>query len=157
MSDPPAKGVDGASVFADLEAIKAPIDEVEETEELLTRVPVRRPNKKWFVRVHPEHSLPVSLIEDEESRDLYLVLPGIRAELTDYARTYTLHLAINRQGTHFLWPVPAPDSNGRQLDWHATHRTAAETAKTKWVQMIPDMSIYGVVSGESSQGFMARA
>ncbi len=65
----------------------------------------------------------------------------MRAELSDYAKTFTLHLAINRQGVHFLWPVPAPDPNGRQLDWHATHRTAAETAKTRWLQMIPDMSI----------------
>ncbi len=76
MSDPFANGVDGASVFHNLDAIKAPLDEAEETEEILTRVPVRKPNKKWFIRVHPTASLPVSLVEDEEARELYLVTPG---------------------------------------------------------------------------------
>jgi hypothetical protein len=141
MSDPFVNGVDGASVFADLDAIKAPIDGVEETEELLARVPVRKPNKKWFVRVHPDYGFPVTLLEDDESGDLYLVLPGIRAELADYAKTFSLHLAMNRQGVTFLWPVPVPDPNGRQMDWHVVHRKAAETAKTKWLQMIPDMAI----------------
>jgi hypothetical protein len=141
MSDPFVNGVDGASIFADLDAIKANLEEIEDTEELLIRVPVRKPSKKWFVRVHPEYSLPVWLIEDDESKEQYLVLKSIHAELADYSRTYTLHLAVNRQGVHFLWPGPAVDPNGRSNDWHTAHRTAAETARKKWTQVVPDMSI----------------
>jgi hypothetical protein len=140
MADPFANGIDGASVFLDLDAIKAPIDCGEETEEILTKVPVRKPNRKWFVRVHPTYFLPVSLVEDEEASETYFVLPAMRPELADYSKTVTLHVAINRQGQTFLWPVPVSDPSGRQNDWHSTHRAAAEQAKTRWLQMLPDKS-----------------
>jgi len=139
MSDPFVNGVDGASVFANLDAIKAPIDFGEETEEVLTRVPVRKPNKKWFVRVHPTKAVPIAMYEDEET-GAYCVLPSIRPELADYTKTVTLHLAVNRQGVTFLWPVPASDPAAKQNDWHSTHRAAAEQAKSRWLQFVPDMA-----------------
>src|SRR6266446_4716672 len=44
---------------------------------LLTTVPIRKPNKQDFVRVHPspEYRLTVALIELKESRETYLVMP----------------------------------------------------------------------------------
>jgi hypothetical protein len=140
MSDPFVNGVDGASVFDDLDACKANFEEPVDAEELLTEIPVRKPRKSWFVRAHPEMRQDAWLIEDEESRELFYVLPHMYAELADYCRGFTLHPAVNRQGLHFLWIVPAADPNGRKNDWHATHRTALEVARTKWVQVIPDMS-----------------
>lgn len=141
MADPFVNGVDGASVFADLDAVKANFDQPEDTEELFHRMPVCKPKKKWFVRAHPTLRQDAWLVEDEENRGHYYVLPPMYADLADYCRGYTLLPAVNRQGMHFLWTVPAPDPNGRQLDWHTTHRAAVEAARTKWVQLIPDMSI----------------
>jgi hypothetical protein len=139
MSDPFAtNGVDGASVFADLEAIKAPLDDTVETAEALADVRVGKPDKKSFVRVHPKYSLPLSLVEVEaEGRDraTYLVMPAARQALSDYAKTCVLVLAVTRQGRTFVWPTPAP---GLDNPWHKTHRHAAEQAKFKWVQMLAD-------------------
>jgi hypothetical protein len=141
MADPFVNGTDGASVFADLDAVKANFAEAEETEELLVRIPVCKPKKKWFVRAHPTLRQDAWLIEDEENHEQYYVLPPMHAELADYCRGFTLIPAVNRQGVHFLWTVPAPDPNGRNNDWNTSHRAAVEAARKKWVQMISDQTI----------------
>ncbi len=82
---------------------------------LLTTVPVRKPNRQDFVRVHPDQNYrltPAAIIEVKENRDeVYLVTPSIAQALPGEFATATLYLAINRQGVPFLWPVklPAPD------------------------------------------------
>jgi hypothetical protein len=128
----------GASVFDDLDAIRLPADSSADVEEILARVPVRKPSRKWFVRVHPTECMRIALIEDDDTREQYLVTAAIRGELADYCKHFTVHLAMNRHGHTFLWPVPSPDE-GRINEWHTTHRTAAETARTRWLQMVPDM------------------
>ena len=45
---------------------------------LLTTVPVRKPNKQDFVRVHPDPAYrltPTAIIELNEDREIYLVTP----------------------------------------------------------------------------------
>ena len=41
----------------------------------------------------------------------------------------------------FLWPQPVIDPNGREIQWHTTHRMAAERAKTEWVRMTSDLGL----------------
>src|SRR6516165_5187877 len=77
---------------------------------LLTTVPVRKPNRQEFVRVHPGPSYrltPVGIIEVKEDREVYLVPRDVALALPpQVAREVvpvTLFTAINRQGTLFLW------------------------------------------------------
>ena len=73
---------------------------------LLTTVPVRKPNRQDFVRVHPdpEYRLaPAAIIEVKEDREVYLVTPAMAKELPGEFATATLFTAINRQGV--LHPV----------------------------------------------------
>src|SRR5687768_14516462 len=54
-------------------------------ERLLTVVPVRKPAKHDFVRVHPDPEFrmsPAGIIELKEEREMYLVLPHLAAELS---------------------------------------------------------------------------
>jgi hypothetical protein len=47
---------------------------------LLTTVPVRKPNRQDFVRVHPDPGYrltPAAIIEVTEDRDVYLVMPSM--------------------------------------------------------------------------------
>jgi hypothetical protein len=47
---------------------------------LLTTVPVRRPNRQDFVRVHPDPNFrltPAAIIEMKEDREVYLVTPNM--------------------------------------------------------------------------------
>ena len=51
---------------------------------LLTTVPVRKPNRQDFVRVHPDPAYrltPAAIIELKEDREVYLVMPGMASEL----------------------------------------------------------------------------
>ena len=46
---------------------------------LLTTVPVRRPNKQDYIRVHPaeEYRMPVALIEFKEDSEIFMVTPSM--------------------------------------------------------------------------------
>ena len=50
---------------------------------LLTTIPVRRPDKQWFIRVHPDRAFrtETTLLELKEENETYLVPPHMRDEL----------------------------------------------------------------------------
>jgi hypothetical protein len=109
---------------------------------LLTTIPVRKPNKQDFIRVHPgrEYRLNVALISLQEERETYLVTPKFFAYLEESLRSvHTIYLAINRQKVLFLWPAKLPDS--RQNVWHSSALDAAERAMKEWVRVAPNMSL----------------
>jgi hypothetical protein len=88
---------------------------------LLTTVPVRKPNKQDFVRVHrdPAYRLtPAAIIELKEDREVYLLTPAMAAELPGEFAMATLYTTISRQGILHLWPVKLPGSDGKHNEWH---------------------------------------
>jgi hypothetical protein len=111
---------------------------------LLMTVPVRKPNKQEFVRVHPDPSYrltPAAIIELKEEREMYLVTPAVAAALPDEFSAMTLFTGINRQGVLFLWPVTLPAPDGRQNEWHRSAAEAAETAMEHWVRVKANMAL----------------
>jgi hypothetical protein len=111
---------------------------------LLTTVPVRRPNRQDFVRVHddPRYRLtPAAIIEVKEDREVYLVTPEMAQALLGEFSTATLHTAINRQGTLHIWPVKLPNPEGRQNEWNRSAADGAERAKKKWVRVTSSISL----------------
>jgi hypothetical protein len=60
----------------------------------LTHVPVKRPSKQDFVRVHPDENFRINaaLIELEEERVSYGVLPKLLAELDPNSYALYTHL-----------------------------------------------------------------
>jgi hypothetical protein len=111
---------------------------------LLTTVPVRKPNRQDFVRVHPDPGYrltPAAIIEVKEDREVYLVMPSMAQALTGEFATVTLLTTINRQGTLHLWPVKLPDPQGRQNEWHRSAAEGAELAMKKWVRVTASMSL----------------
>ena len=76
----------------------------------LTTVPVRKPNKTQFVRVHSENKLDTMLLKyGDNGEDLYLVDPDVMQEVEDLAKPYRLSQAIDRQNNVFFWPLAIPD------------------------------------------------
>jgi hypothetical protein len=113
-------------------------------QKLLTTVPVRKPNRQDFVRVHPDPSnrlTPAAIIEVKEDREVYLVTRNMAQALLGEFSTVTLFLAINRQGVVFLWPVKLPRPDGKHNEWHRTAAVAAELAMQKWVRVTSSMSL----------------
>jgi hypothetical protein len=111
---------------------------------LLTTVPVRKPGRQEFVRVHPDQSYrltPAAIIEVKEDREVYLVVPDMAQALVGEFSTATLFTAISRQRTLFLWPVKLPPSNGRQNEWHRSAAEGAERAMENWVRVTSSISL----------------
>jgi hypothetical protein len=120
---------------------------------LLTTVPVRKPNRQDFVRVHPDPSYrltPAAIIEVKEDRETYLVTPDMAQALAGEFATVTLFTTINRQGTLHLWPVKLPNPEGRHNEWHRSAAEGAERAQKKWVRVTASMSLGAYEIFESS-------
>jgi hypothetical protein len=110
---------------------------------LLTTVPVGKPGRQDFVRVHPDpayRASPIAIIELNEDRETYLLSPAIAQQLPGEFSVVTLYTAINRQGVIRLWYVKLPGEDGRQLEWHRSAAEAAERAMERWVRVSSNMS-----------------
>jgi hypothetical protein len=109
---------------------------------LLTTVPVKKPSRQDFIRVHPDYRHNAALIELREERETYLVHPKFYPEVEETLRSlYTIYLAINRQKVVFLWPVKLPGPDGRQTAWHTSASDCAERAMKNWVRVAANMSL----------------
>jgi hypothetical protein len=111
----------------------------------LLSVPVRKPDKSWFVRVHPDEAyrLQTAVIELKEDRETYLVAPALwpalAAESTFSPRA--LFTAVNRQDVWFLWPIRLPGADGKIDEWSRTALDAAEMASKRWVRVTANLSL----------------
>ena len=123
------------------------------TREFVT-CPVRKPNKKEFVRVHPELKISAHILELDIERETYIVEPAVAAVLAGDVRGVSLHLTASRQGSIFLWPVPLPPLDGRDYPSHVSSRKAAQLALTKWVRVVwrKEQSAYDVLSAPGDLG-----
>jgi hypothetical protein len=111
---------------------------------LLTTVPVRKPNKQEFVRVHADPSFrltPAGTIELKDEHEVYLVPPVMAEHLVGEFSVVTLFTTINRQGVLFLWPVKLPGSDGKHNEWHRSAMGAAERAMRGWIKVTANMSL----------------
>ncbi len=109
----------------------------------LVTVPVRKPNKQEFVRVHPneEYRLETAVLELKEERETYLVAPELWPELPSELTPKVLYTTMNRQGVLALWPVRLPGEDGRLDAWNVSALEAAKMARTRWVRVVANMSL----------------
>jgi hypothetical protein len=123
---------------------------------LLTVVPVRKPAAQEWIRVHPdpEFHQNVAMIELREDREFFIVTRELVPELITECKSYTLYLAINRQGVAFLWPVRLPDPDGKDLAWWQSAREAADRAAKSWTRLQANMSLgaYDIWEPQSDLG-----
>ena len=97
----------------------------------LMTVPVRKPNRQDFVRVHPDPAYrltPAAIIEVKEDQEVYLVTPEMAQNLPGEFVGATLYTVLNRQGVLSLWPVKLPGPDGKYNEWHRSAAEAAELA-----------------------------
>jgi hypothetical protein len=109
----------------------------------LITVPVRKPSKQEFVRVHPDgaYRLETAVLELKEERETYLVDPSLWPELPSELTPKVLFATMNRQGVLTLWPVRMPGDDGRLDEWNASALEAAEMAQGRWVRVVANMSL----------------
>jgi len=145
----------------DLEALRAAPDlDAIDVEKILTTVPVRRPSKSEFFRVHPGDDYVVDgyvLEHDSEmDRTIYWVAPDMRAALVDHLRRVRLYTCIDKRGNVFLWPakLPTADGSATARSWYQSALRAAEEAKKVWVKIVGNKSLgaYDIIVARGDLG-----
>lgn len=111
----------------------------------LLTVPVRKPDKTWFSRVHPDESyrLQTAVLELKEDRETYLVAQELWSELATEStfKPQVLFTSISRNGVLFLWPVALPGPDGKTMEWHRSALEAATLAQSGWVRVQANMAL----------------
>lgn len=112
---------------------------------VLTTVPVRKPTRQEFVRVHPDEAwqLQTAVLVLKEEREHYLVAPELWSEIPGEITPVLLLTGVNRQGVFFLWPIRLPGEDGRIDGWNQSAMEAAQLAKMGWVRVAANMSLGG--------------
>lgn len=145
---PPLRtGTESNSIFSDLAALRlSDTDTASLTGagEVLSHVPVRKPTRDEFFRVHPDPhmSLVSTVYVDKAERETYFVTPAMRGTLLGETKPVLLTVAVTTQGVVMIFPVNLP-VDGRTNAWNDTARQAVELAKTEWVRMAADMRLGG--------------
>src|SRR3954453_13497767 len=89
----------------------------------LTTLPVRKPNKQSWFRVHPapEYRLsPLGVINLKDDNECYVVTPALATALANDMTNVTLYTVVDRFGVAWLWPVPLPPTEGKYNSWWAS-------------------------------------
>jgi hypothetical protein len=108
---------------------------------VLLTVPVRRPNKHEFFRVHPIHFLDCYAVELKAERETYFLAPDLAQALSEFVEPVRVRYCVSRQGVPSLWPVKLPKDDRRADSWRTSAAEAAALAETKWVRIAADMHL----------------
>ncbi len=121
---------------------------------LLTRVPVGKPKKSNFFRVHASEEMAFQgmLLEQKEANESYLVVPNIAKEISELVTAVQLYAAIDRLNNVSLIPVPLPGEDGNRNPWHESLAQAVEMSKSNWIRITANMSLggYDVFAAQAS-------
>jgi hypothetical protein len=136
---PPAAAVD-MSVFDNLDDLRiADPAAFSGDVEHLTYLAVRKPRRDEYFRAcpNPDLAMTTAIWTDEETRDVYIILPGAREVMAESCRVVALVLCQNRQCTSFFWPVSA---DTRARGWAESARAAVVIAQRKWIKIRGDLA-----------------
>ena len=106
------------------------------TRKPVTVVPVRKPNRFEYIRVHPSDRMclhPAGIIEVPGGQP-YLVSPQVFDAQSRDVRLVMLFTAITRQGALFLWPAKL-SKDGRTNTWNESAMGAAVRGQTEWLRV----------------------
>jgi hypothetical protein len=103
----------------------------------LLTVPVRKPNRQEFIRVHPgeDWRLATMILELKEKGETFLVDQNLWEALPEELIPKILYMVINRQGVITLWPIRLPGEDGRLDEWNRSALEAAGIAEKQWTRI----------------------
>ena len=116
-------------------------------------VPVGRPPKTTFIRVHPDPAMrfAAAIYEDKANSVAYLVRPEIADLFPELARRVELFRATDRQTNERLIPVPLPGDDGQRNPWHESLLDALLIGTESWVRVVANKSM-GAYEAHVAQG-----
>jgi hypothetical protein len=110
---------------------------------VIMTIPVRKPGRQDFFRVHPspDYYLETAVLEHKQERETYLVDRGLWSELPGEIVPKALFTVINRQNVLSIWTVRLPGRGGRLDPWNQSAIDAVNIAKKQWIRMASDMNL----------------
>jgi hypothetical protein len=151
---------DGTDPF-NLDALRAApdLDDIDLVK-ISVAVPVKRPGKNEFFRVHPspEYMIDNYVLEHESELDktTYWVVPGLGTPCWTTCARSASSLAWTRAATSSCGPakLPAADGSPAARGWYLSGLRAAEEAKKVWVKIVGNKAVgaYDVVIARGDLG-----
>jgi hypothetical protein len=122
-----------------------------DVEQVVTAVPLCKPEKEWFFRVNPGFMRYVAIIS--EKKDNYVVDPKLMSQLGGEVTKKLIVLGVTRQGKLFFWPLKVEADRGLD-EWSKSAVVAMETAKSKWTKLKSNMdaNYYDVFTAKGDLG-----
>lgn len=108
---------------------------------VLLTVPVRKPNRDEFIRVHVEHLVDLYMVELKTEREIYFAKHDVAQLLSEFVEPVRLRLCVSRQGVAFLWPIKLPKDDRRADSWRTSAAEAAGLAERQWIRLSADMHL----------------
>jgi hypothetical protein len=144
---PASNGQADAPDPLDLESLRLSQDFAEAVgvKRIIATVPIRKPSREVFIRVHPDsaYQLETLVLELKEDREVYVISRPLWSELATEPTVSSrlLVTAMTRQGVLFVWPLKLPGPDGRIDDWSRSALEAADLARTQWVRVTADLAL----------------
>ncbi|MCS3924108.1 hypothetical protein [Methanosalsum natronophilum] len=132
--------------FEDIK-LDASFDQNFATKKIITKIPVRKPNKTEFfqIRDDPDWQIDTLLVDLNDGDDeKYLVLPEFAPELEALGllKKVRIYTAITYSTNILLISeVALPDADGKHNEYNRSRLEAYEIAKTKWIKIVANRSI----------------
>jgi hypothetical protein len=129
----------------DLDALRLPQNFGESlgVKKLITRIPIRKPNKTEFfrVRIGEEGRYQTTILEIKEESETFLLAQSVWNVIPELVRPAVLHVAIDRQNNLFLIPVLLPGPDGRRNPWHQSLAEVVAAAEKHWVRSVANKAV----------------
>jgi hypothetical protein len=110
---------------------------------LITTIPVKKPNKQTFFRIHSgeewRDNFPIIDLKDDGEE--YIVARPLVPELITEVVIKQLRLGITRQGNLFFLPLRLPGPDGKDMAWWSSLREHADRAETHWLRVIANKEL----------------
>ena len=112
---------------------------------MLTTVPVRKPHRQEWIRVHPDPAYrgEFATILLKEEGEFHLVVPELLKSLRHEITTVTIYTAANRNGVVFLWPARHANVDGHRGSdaWYTSAHEAAAAAMKRLTRVTANISL----------------
>lgn len=120
-------------------------DEIAGVKKKITTVPVRKPNRQEFIRVHSsdDYAFQTAVLELRDESETFIVDPDLWDQLAGEIVPKILLTTTNRQGVLTIWPIKLPDSDGRIDNWNRSAMQAALIAQKEWIRVAANRSLGG--------------
>jgi hypothetical protein len=123
--------------------VKQDFTETAGVKKVLGIVPVKKPNRQDFIRVHPspDYRDLLAFLELKDDRETFAVDLEEVPELRDECYIANLFTTITRTGIVFLWPVRVPAADGKTNNWNVSAADAAAHVMKQWVRVASNQAL----------------